>query len=725
MTDLIKLGYSGTSVHQNALNVTGHNIANVDTPGYSRQEAMQSTLPPYSTGEGYFGTGVRTDTIRRITESFLTEQVRNDTSMAKEYETVLSYAKQLDNLLADPSSSPGAVLNQFFAAMESLNDEPDSQPLRELVLSEAQTLVNRFNLVNDRYESINESLNTQMSTAVLDINRISSAIAGLNKEIAASSGRTGGMPPNDLMDMRDEKLRELSELVQVKTTNVADGTISVFIGDGFPVVINEDSFSLKAGPGRNNQFETDIYYQDPKEGDKLITDLINGGELGGILNFRHEVMNPAMNELGRLAITISDTFNDQHKKGMNLNNQIGGDFFTDVNEYALTTQRITAFQDNNPSGALDLEIVITDPAKLSTKDYRLKALSGGPQATFSLTDTDGNTVRFTDNSTSPATNKSVVTLDELKSGDLEVDGFTFYMDTGASTVFQGDQFTISPTRTGAQNIRREITSGDEIAIASPMRATEASYNDGSLEVLDYKVNETFRSATAAPPGFDPSGPDTPADPSIYFDQRDGSLKFYDSSVAPDITDLPDGFRVVFDPAGTYASGGATMEFQIQNAADGSVLYPSAGANPTFTLGQTQNVIPSDWGFEMTLGGMPASGDGVLVDFNTDGFGDNTNGVAISDLQSKGVMEDGKVTYQDSYSHIAQFVGVRTAEAKVNAESGYAILDQSVALRDGVSGVNLDEEAANLVKFQQAYNASAQLIAISQQLFSSLINAVGR
>lgn len=714
MTDLLKLGYTGTSVHQNALNVTGHNIANVDTPGYSRQQALQRTLPAFGTGEGYFGTGAMTETIRRISETFLTQQVRNDTSVAKEYETVLDYAKQIDNLLADPSSSPGAVLNDFFAAMESLNDEPDSQPLRELVLSEAQTLVNRFNLINDRYESISDNINTQMTTDIQDINRISNAIANLNKEISKASGRSGGLPPNDLLDLREEKLRELSEYVSVKTTDVADGTVSVFIGDGFPLVINEQAFEIAAAPGRSEQISLDVYYVDPKEGNKMITDLITGGELGGVLKFRDEILTPAVNELGRLAITISETFNDQHKMGMNLNNELGGNFFRDVNEYELMEARVTQYQDNNKSTNISLGLEITDTEALTNKDYRLQVLSGGPSATFSLTDDAGNKVRFTNTSTTPPTNQSIVTLADLKSGAIEVDGFKITLTTTADTVYAGDNFTLSPTRTGAKDISKEITSGDEIALASPMRATTASYNDGSVEVIGRNVFETFKSSGVAPA----VNPNTAAgDPNVFFDQRDGALRGYSGGT---VIDLPDGIQVKFDPAGTYASGDTTMAFEIQDPATGTVL--STG---TYTLGQTQNVIPSSWGFELELGGMPATGDAVLIDFNTDGFGDNTNGRNMSDLQSKGILDDGSVTYQDAYSHIAEFVGIRTAEAKINAESGTAILDQSKALREGVSGVNLDEEAANLVKFQQAYNAAAQLIAVSQQLFSSLINAVGR
>lgn len=724
MTDLLKLGYSGTHVHQNALNTTGHNIANVDTPGYSRQQAIQQTTPAYGTGEGYFGTGAMTTTIRRISEVFLTQQVRNDTSLAKEYETVLDYSKQLDNLLADPSSSPGAVLNDFFAAMESLNDEPDSQPLRGLVLSEAKKLVERFNLINDRYENTSDNLNTQLSTNIQDINRISASIAELNKEIAAASGRSGGLPPNDLMDMRDEKLRELSEYVGVKTTDVADGTVSVFIGDGFPLVINQDSFALKAAPGRSEQNALDVYYTDPKEGDKMITDLITGGEMGGLLRFREEVLNPAVNELGRLAITISETFNDQHKLGMNLNNEIGGNFFRDVNEFELSQERVTPYQDNNTNGHLGLGIEITDPTALTNKDYRLKALSSGTGtlATFSLTDSEGNKVRFTDTSTTPPTNKSVVTMTDLESGNLEVDGFSFQLPVSAANrVYKGDDFTISPTRNGAKDIRREITDGDEIALASPMRATEASYNTGSIEVISRNVSDTFKSAST---GGIVTSQGIPDDPSVFFDQRDGQLRFYDSGAVPTVTDLPDGIKIDFDPNDNFVTGDSSMEYDIVDVNTGNVLYSATGAD-AFELGKTQNVIPDTWGFSMDLAGIPENGDAVLVEFNRDGFGDNSNGAAMSDLQSEGVIDDGKVTYQDAYSHIAEFVGVQTAEAKINAESGAAILEQSKALREGVAGVNLDEEAANLVKFQQAYNASAQLIAVSQQLFSSLINAVGR
>ncbi|OPX54822.1 flagellar hook-associated protein 1 FlgK [Oceanospirillum multiglobuliferum] len=710
MSELIKIGSTGVRVNQNNLGVTGHNIANVDTDGYSRQDAIQATNPSISMGNGHFGQGARTDTVRRIVDEFMVTQLRNDTSLAKEREMMLGYAKQLDNLLSDADSSPGNALNEFFAAMQSLADDPNNMPLRNMVLAQGDALSQRFNLMQERFDDMQTSVNVQLKGTVSEINRISSNIAELNTAIIEAEG-SNGLPANDLRDARDEQLRSLSEYVDVSLTKVADGTYSVFIGEGFPLVVNNKNYELSAEPLSSDIQRLGIVFNDVK-GDKDVTKLIRGGELGGMLKFRDKLLSDAQNQIGRLALTIGDTFNAQHKLGIDLNNQIGGDFFRDVNELELMEGRVSAYRDNSPSTNIRFSVEITDTKALTDKDYVLKAISGD---TFSIVDAEGNPVRFQKNTT-PVTYSNTVTLAELNRNDgvsdelkITVDGFDLYLSSDAAKrVAKGDQFLIQPARYAAGQIERDITSPEELAIASPLRFEPHLANTGSGELRSLVAAETFRS-NSVDPTFSPNS--AAAGDYAFIDQLDGTFKMYQGG---SVQSLPQGLSV------SYTAINATndvLTYEVRDPNTNTVLHTG-----TYTQGVEQDMLPADWGIQFRLGGNPVVGDSFKVNFNTDGFGDNSNALRLTALQGEPTLK-GDMSYQDAYAHTTEMVGTTTAEAKITAQSGAAILSQTKNLRDSVSGVNLDEEAANLVRFQQAYNASSQLISTAKQLFDTLLAAV--
>ncbi len=710
MSELIKIGSTGVRVNQTNLNITGHNIANVDTDGYSRQNAAQVTNSAISMGNAHVGQGANTETVRRVVDDFMVTQLRNDTSLAKEREMMLQYAEQLDNLMADPDSSPGHALNEFFAAMQSLADDPNNMALRNQVLAQSDSLSQRFNLMQERFDDLQTSVNVQLKGTVSEINRIAGNVAELNDSIVAAEA-SNGQPANDLRDAREEQLRVLSEYVDVSLTKVSDGTYSVFIGDGFPLVVNGESFDLSAEPISSDIQRLGVVYQD-KGGDKDITGLIRGGELGGMLKFRDDLLVTTQNQMGRLALTVSETFNDQHALGLDLNNQIGGDFFRDVNELSLMEGRVSAYKDNSVSTNIKFSVEITDSSALTDKDYVLKAVSPD---TFSLYDTDGNAVRFEKNTT-PTTFSTTATLAELNRNDgvdddlkITVDGFDLYLSSDAAKqVSKGDQFLISPTRNEAGNIARDVASAEEIAIASPLRFESHLANSGSGELRGLDVNDVFRS-NANDLAFSPNE-DALGD-YAFVDSLDGSFKMHQGGT---VQSLPEGLDINFT---AINANNDELTYEITDPNTGSVLHTGV-----YTQGIEQDMLPTEWGMQFRIGGNPAVGDSFTIDYNMDGVGDNTNGLNLTALQGKPTLE-GDMSYQDAYSHTTSNVGTVTAEARITAQSGAAILEQTQNLRDSVSGVNLDEEAANLVKFQQAYNASSQIIATAKQLFDTLLQAV--
>ncbi|MBE0508180.1 MAG: flagellar hook-associated protein FlgK, partial [Marinospirillum sp.] len=368
MSDLLSLGLTGLRTSRNNLSVTGHNISNIDTPGYSRQRAIQTTNPPFGTGAGYLGTGSRTQTIERIVDQYTIHQVRVDTSRLKDNEAYLRNSSELDNLLSNENSALGTALNGFFEGIQSAANDPLSQPARQLVFSQADSVSQRFKTAQSRLTDQNNNLNTQLRTYTARINELAGGIGELNKQIQVYEG-TRNQPPNDLFDRRDELLRELSQYVEVNVQEQDGRTVNVAIGNGIPLITGENVNKLEAVPGRNDKSRYEVYMMDNRGTRMHITNEIAGGEMGGVLRYRTDTLDPALNEIGRIALVFAGEFNNQHHAGTDLQGNQGGDFFKDINTKEFMLDRITGIQRTAPAG------VWLDPQglnKLPAQEFMLR-----------------------------------------------------------------------------------------------------------------------------------------------------------------------------------------------------------------------------------------------------------------------------------------------------------------------------------------------------------------
>ena len=280
---LLNIGVSGLLANQAALKTVGHNISNADSPGYSRQSVVQSTTTPQFSGAGFAGTGVQVDAVRRVVDEFAIAQIRLDSSAYNELQTFTDNIDQIDSLLADTTTGLAPGIQSFFAALNSASDDPTSVPIRQLVISEAEGLVQRFSTVQNRLEQQNDTLNQQLATTASEISSLARGIADINKSIVAATGRGQGSDPNDLLDRRDELLRRLSELVSVNVIEKERNAVDIFIGNGQGLVVGDRASELRAAPGETDPFRSDLAFVN---GDlqQTITPLIAGGQLGGILD---------------------------------------------------------------------------------------------------------------------------------------------------------------------------------------------------------------------------------------------------------------------------------------------------------------------------------------------------------------------------------------------------------------------------------------------------------
>jgi flagellar hook-associated protein 1 FlgK len=1008
---LLRIGVTGLMAHQAALQTAGHNISNTDTPGFSRQSVSLGTQSPDFSGSGYQGTGVRVDEIRRVVDDFSVSQLRLDTSAFNKLDTYLSNISQIDGLLADVSTGLAPGIQDFFAALHAGADDPTSVPVRQLVVSQAEGLTDRFATIQSRLTQHNNTVNLQLETIASEITSLAKGLAGLNQSIVTATGRAQNNAPNDLLDTRDQLLKRLSALVSVNVVSTGQNAVDVFIGNGQALVVGSKANELKAIAGEADPSRKDLAFANGKV-EQTVTPLITGGKLGGLIDFREQVLDTSLNTIGRLAITLATQTNEQHVLGLDLNGQFGKRFFADVNSQQSMLNRVVADKDNLSSNETRLSVEITDASQLSSSDYYL-AFPGPGSDRYVLSRVDtGDVVR-----------KGV--LSGALSDSISADGITINIERGKIT--QGDRFLIQPTRFGSKDLVVELERPEQIAFASAVSGDASLGNGGTgritnTEALDVSTRSFAVPGELSPPLLiqftsevsydilDNSNPSRPADlipplrnlrftPGIdnqllpdsigqtalsssgllsgrlpsrftqsptdgesnngYVDERltistvnpasgvlsvqpsvqilpgeaassvaqklgalhgvqasantkvflsdfsnqqvggfpielivngvqvnnpddplepgllnpnyladlmtsmpvfaamgltaksDGDTLTLESFSGEDIKvairgDVDDKFTLKdvhdnelvlsgaggstaavlagtidrsagfnFDLGGPYTMTlklgdgtnqtvrlagnqilGSDVAGELQSAinnseiasgdviasmgTDGRISLTTRGfgesqrleivdVSPALnfalgfipetavgadiknevTVGGVLNVFMEDGvslasdavavngnlfraepealstylGYQISLDGSPVAGDKFTIEFNSDGVSDNRNGLALTALETTKLVDRGSVTLADSYGRMVELIGVGTAQSQINMEASESLVQQSQSNRDSISGVNLDEEAADLIRYELGYNASAQVISIARSLFETLLNSV--
>ncbi len=680
MADLLNIGLSGLSASKTQLSITGHNITNVNTPGFSRQNASQATTSPQFSGAGYIGSGTTLVDVRRTYSEFLTNQVRSSTALNSDVAAYKSQIDQLDSLLAGSTTGITPSLQSFFSALQTAAEDPANIPARQLVLAEAEGLARRFNTVYDRLSEQNSFTNKQMAAVTDQVNRLAGSIGSLNEAIAVAAAN--GKQPNDLLDARDEAVRQLSSYIGVTVVPQDDSSFNIFIGSGQPLVVGSSVARLEVVPGQGdpNRHEVQFISGGSRQG---ITSQITGGELGGLIRYREEVLDSTMNSLGRLALAVSDQINSQLGQGLDLKGQVGSALFGDYNDPALAKLRVNAFSGNSSSAQPALNI--TDTSQLTTSDY-LMEYDGTSYKVRRLSDNQPMTVTAAADGTLSITDKN-----GRDQG--------FQIVPGTPSPAAGDKFTLQPTRRGATDISAILDQADQLAFASPVRAESDLQNAGTGAISQPDM-------VSAPSPIDLAGLNAAFGSGLELTatvNADGSYTLTDA--------LPAGWSYV-DEKGNPLTTAPTL----QSGNSNSVRLAYTGAS-----GETYQ-------FDFSVSGRPQTGDSFSLTFNQSGVSDNRNALKLADLQSKQTVGvDGSVagsgfSFTDGYGELVERVGTLTAQARMDNEATGAILKQATDNRDSLSAVNLDEEAANLIKFEQYYNASAQIIQVARSLFDTLISS---
>lgn len=460
--DLLGLSVSGLRASQAALSTTGHNISNANTEGYSRQRVEVAANPASYTGAGWIGNGVTVQSIERIANEYVTAQVRTDSILFNEIDTFHTQVGLLDNLLSNEATGLSSALESFFGAMQNGSNDPTSIPARQLIISETGNLADRFNSIYSRMDDIRTSLNAAMDIAVGQINALTSSIATLNLKITDARGVGSGNEPNDLLDQRDEALRQLTELVGAQVFDQGNGQVNVMVGTGQSLVVG-----VRYQPVSLQADESDVRQQQMYMQTELANIPVNitGGKLGGLIRFRDEALNATFNQLGRIALAMSSELNTQHHQGITLDNQFGKDLFTDMNSQTIAYGRVKAFTTNEPPTDQQLGLYIDDINQVGLSNYEVSIDGGG---LFRVK-------RNTDN---------VEVATGLFPGHFpftaEFDGLKLQFDGG--TFKSGDRFSLQPTQDATRIIKKTITRPDELAFANPLSTETVIGNLGSGKI---------------------------------------------------------------------------------------------------------------------------------------------------------------------------------------------------------------------------------------------------
>ncbi|EJN21752.1 flagellar hook-associated protein FlgK [Pseudomonas sp. GM79] len=686
---LLNIGMSGLAAGQSALMTTGNNIANADTAGYSRQQTVQGTKASNQFGNVYIGTGTTLADVRRVYNSYLDAQLQTTTSLNSDSAAYAGQISPLDKLLSDSGTGLNGALTKFFASVQNVNAKPGDDASRQLLLSDAQALSNRFNSISSQLTQQNANVNGNLADMADQVNKLAATVAQLNQKISEVS-KAGGQP-NDLLDARNETVRQLSTFTGAQVME-RDGNLDIYLGSGQPLVMGSTASKLEVVPSKDDPSRSAIQLN---RGSSTIdiTSVMTGGEMGGLLRYRSTVLDPAMNELGRVALVVADQMNTIQAQGIDKNGDFGSNLFNSINSAAQMAQRSVATVGNS-AGSGNFDVSIEDSGKLTINDYKVI-----------FTSATNYTVQRLPEGTAMGAFSTLTTPPPV------IDGFSMKLTGG--TAAAGDTFKITPTRNAATNIKTEMTDSKRLAIAAPLGASIAASGSG---------NGTLTIPASGQPTL-----------TTQFDIYDAATKTAMQNGLKNSTPA----KVVF---GAVSADGTSQAYQFLDAKGGVISSGTIkpGESNTLSLSiplkdSTGAPIPPapatqyTAAFSMTIAGSPSNGAGINVSLSQPGSLDNRNGTALAGLQTAQTVDTGSaskgISLTDAYGKLVEGVGAKAAQGKLDSAATEAILANAKGARDSLSGVDLDEETGNLVKYQQYYTASSQIIKAAQEIFSTLINSL--
>ena len=598
----------------------------------------------------------------RLVNDFVSAQIRSDTSTSSYYDAYHSMISASDNLLAEDSISLNTYLNNSFDALQTVNNDPTSASLRQLAHSSLGNLVQQYHTLSGIVSEQEGLVDEHLEASLNDLNTITAKISNLNEKILQQEG-TSISPANELRDQQELLAKELSQYLDINAQFNKDGLMTIQLANGQPLVMDQFPTEIKVSPDPLHPKKIDLVvsFGDYEVG--LKTEGL-GGSVGGLVDYRSEFSVYADRTLGQHAIALSDAMNEQNKKGLDGNGLFGRDLF------ALEEIDIRSSVENIPK-AKNISVKVSDgaSAKITTDTYELNR-------------TDDNRFSIKKiNMDGKSTEKAIIfdpnMLAKDSDGYFKIDEIGLDIRLSAMDEIDNDDiFQFTPTESAAAGLSLVAKNGEAIALSSPIGVNTSSENlsDATISLTSVTNTQPETSAFASDGSLYPSAPHK-----IYFTS-------------------PSSY-VIQDASGVQLAS-------VDNVIEFSNLLEKAG-------------LSKDAGFDVSVSSMPKRGDVFSVGTDNIGQSDNFNGLALAELQN-GSLIAGKATLTKSFAGFISYVGSKTAEIEGHADASEIVMNESIARRDRLSAVSLDEEAVNLLKYQQSYSASAQVVTAARTTFETLL-----
>ena len=483
----MNLGTRAMFANYAALQTTSNNIANANTPGYSRQETRLANSDGQFTGAGFFGQGVDVTSVTRSYDRFLTMQAVNTQSTAAADTAHRDQLSLLEGVFTTGEGGLGHAAGRLLNAFVDVASNPADSSARQVVIGQATDLAARFMAAGDQLSALQGSVVDDVRSAVGSVNGIAQQIAKMNGRISALLG--SGQPPNDLLDQRDQLISQLSQYIGVTTVAAGDGSVGVFVGGGQSLVLGTSTNALAAVPDSYDPAKLRLAMRDGNAMRLLAEQSIAGGSISGQLRFQNTDLVDARNLLGQLAVAASAALNTQQSLGLDLGGRHGAPLF------AVGGARALPASTNN--GNAGLQFAVADATRVTASDYELRY--DGNNYSVERLNADGT--------------RSAVAGSPLASiADVAFDGMRLQLGAGAMQA--GDRFLLQPTALAAQAMTSVLRDPSGIAAASPVTATLGAANSGTASLA---------ALSAVSPNIDPTLLPT----AITFDAAlpDGSVPF--------------------------------------------------------------------------------------------------------------------------------------------------------------------------------------------------------
>ena len=668
-TSLLSIGVRAMAASYASMQTTGNNIANAGVEGYSRQTTLLATAQGQGTSQGYFGAGVKIAGVQRSQDAFLTREAASAKALSSMDAVRSERLTQLQSVFQSGETGIGNSISQFFSSLSDLASHPSDSASRSVVLARAQDLALRFNEAGTQLTTLQTQVNQDLQSSVSAVNSLASSIAKVNKEISAARGL--GHDANDLLDQREQLLSQLSEHVQVSTIAADDGSVGVFIGGGQRLVLGAVAEKLEVVHSTFDGSRSAVAISEGSTVRPLSTDSLGGGRIAGLLKFQDEDLVAGQVQLGQLSQALAAAVNDQQMLGLNLQPPVGSVASKAMFGFTAATQaQVMPATTNlkNASGQYtsNVSIEVVDASQLKAAEYELRE--------------DPNNAGQWQLKRSPDDGSAPIAVVDGQ----QVDGFVVHFNSGPSA---GERFLLQPVTRAAGGMQRLLSDPLDVAAASPFVPSTDSANTGTAAVSSLTMTST------------------PVDPTAT-----ATLTFTGPSSDP-----------------------SKMDYTWELRDSGGILIGSGSG--TWTPGEAAPASgePDINGFKIQLGGVPAAGDKIVIAPTTDASNNNGNALAMNALDSLNLVgltelpsgqTSGGLSFTESFIASLSDIGVRTQGANSTAAISAARSTAADNAKTSKTGVNLDEEAARLIQFQQSYQAAAKVLQIAQAVFKDLLDIAG-